>query len=618
MLVRALFILLFIFSYANSFEIKEDKNTYNFDDFKVYYDKENQKTITDFIEDKSFFKKSENTNVGIKKHLVWTYGKIVNKTSTIKQLILTNPRAGVDFIDVYVLKDNKIVAQHILGDMNPQNTREILYRKSSFELILPKNGEYEIIIRYKSFGAIDINLIVQDEHKFISDISKESSSFGFVAGFAFLIIIIMLYINQAFPSKVNIIFFFIVLSSLTTQLSVSGVLYQIGLNPYINTIISWSFGNIGAALIGIFPIFYFNLQKLMPKSTVVLYFLSFLIVLLSFVFLFYPLKNDLLYLAPYANITFFIISFLLIYISLYLTMKKIDGYKIYLLGNSLFLMSVLYFILGLLGLVPTDNLFYLSLGIGLFLNILCLGLLIISNLLKMKNEKDDALILLNEYSKLSSIGQSMINLSHQWKEPLNHIYYAINNIQAAKEFKDPDLENIIDNSLEQIKQTANHMTNTGENFLNIYQDKSHIENVNIINSIKTAFIIFKKQLDELDILFIIDADDKYFIFTNKYLLANIFVIIFENIIKIFQLRKIQNPQVYISITQDNNIIKIIICDNAGGIKEFPINSIFEKDLTSSESTGLGLFLAKTILKLKLNGDIKADNLADGACFTITL
>ncbi len=63
---------------------------------------------------------------------------------------------------------------------------------------------------------------------------------------------------------------------------------------------------------------------------------------------------------------------------------------------------------------------------------------------------------------------------------------------------------------------------------------------------------------------------------------------------------------------------IQICDNAQGIIEFPINSIFEKDLTNSNYTVLGLFLLKDILTMKLNGDIKAKNTQNGACFSINI
>jgi len=618
MIVRLFFLFVLFFTYSNSLEIKAEKNQYDFRDFKVYHDKENQKELKDFLKDRSLFKNIEKTNLGIKKYPIWTYGKISNKTQKELNLILSNPRAGIDFLDVYVLKNGKLLKHHVLGDMNLQEKREILYRKSLFKLEILPNEEYEIISKYKSFGSIDINFIVMEEKNFIEFASKESNIFGFVVGFVFLMLILLLYINYAFPSKINIIYFFIIFGSLSIQFSVAGLFYQWGLNPYFNTIISWSFGNVAAGLIGLFPVYYFNLKNILPKTTYLLCFLSTIIFTLSVIFLFYPYKNDLLYLAPIANIIFLIISVILLFVSIKLFLKKVDGYKIYLLGNSLFLVCVVYFIFGLLSIVPTNYLFYLSLSIGSFVNVVFLGLLIVSNLLKMKQEKEKAMDMINEYSKLSTLGQSMINIYHQWKEPLNHIFYSINNIMAAKEFKDPRLDAIIDDGLAQIKNTALQMTNTSKNFLEVYKDKDYKESVDLLNSIQTVLRIFDKQSDDLKVQININMQEIYSLKTNKYLLSNIFMAIFENIFKTFKLRKIKNPILNINVTKENSMFIIKISDNAKGIKEYPINSIFEKDLSNSKSTGLGLFLVKSILTIKLDGDIKAENTNEGACFIIRI
>jgi signal transduction histidine kinase len=307
-----------------------------------------------------------------------------------------------------------------------------------------------------------------------------------------------------------------------------------------------------------------------------------------------------LYLAPIANIIFLLISVILLFVSIKLFLKKVDGHKIYLLGNSLFLVCVVYFIFGLLSIVPTNYLFYLSLSIGSFVNVVFLGLLIVSNLLKIKEEKEKAMDMINEYSKLSTLGQSMINISHQWKEPLNHIFYSINNITAAKEFKDPRLDKIIDDGLAQIKNTALQMTNTSKIFLEVYKDKDYIESVDLLNSIQTVLRIFDKSINELSIMISINMQEKYQINTNKYLLSNVFMAIIENMIKIFKSRNIKNPKININISKKNNSYIIEICDNAQGIKEYLINSIFEKDFTNSNSTGLGLFLVKDILTIKPN------------------
>ena len=137
--------------------------------------------------------------------------------------------------------------------------------------------------------------------------------------------------------------------------------------------------------------------------------------------------------------------------------------------------------------------------------------MIISLLMQINNDKENALILVSEYSKLSTIGQSMVNISHQWKEPINHIYYAVNNIIAAKEFNDPNLSNIIDDSVNQIKDTTKYMTNTAKNFLSIYEDKTIIKNIEITKSIELIIEILKKEISEMNVKIKINSNYNNFI-----------------------------------------------------------------------------------------------------------
>lgn len=617
-MIRALYLLFFLSISLNALSIEKTQEYYDFNDFKIYHDKSSFLNIKDILILKNEFKKSDKTNIGIKKYPIWTYGNISNNTDISQRLVFVNPRAGIDFMDVYIYKDKQLIKEFNLGDMNPLKNRIIESRKSNFFIPLESKKEYEIFVRYKSFGAIDTNLNVYQPKYYANLVKDDSMKFGLILGVTSLILIILVVLMMYFPSTATTLFFFILFGSVGIQLSVAGVFYEMGLNSYLNTIISWSLGNMAAAFIGLFPIYYFNLKAIIPKITIVLKVLSYLLFLLSCSFLFYPFYNEVLYLAPYANLLFFIITLVLIVVSYQLYIKKIDGYKIFAFGNGFFLLCVIYFILGLLGISPINQFFYFALIFGTFINIFCLGYLIFANLIKIKKDKEQALLMINEYSKLSSVGQSMINLSHQWKEPLNHIYYAINTIQAAQEFNEKNFEKVVNSSLKQIKETVTHMTNTGQNFLSLYEDKTYDEEINLKTSIESVLIIFRKQIDELDIELNLDIQNEIFINTNKYLLANVFMAIIENAIKIFKQRNIKNPKLIISVKKELDKIIVEICDNAGGINEYLINSIFERDMTTSNSTGLGLYLVKNILTLKLNGEVEVENRDEGACLRVII
>jgi two-component system, sensor histidine kinase LadS len=172
------FLLICIFNsfiFANTFVIDKKEDVYNINNFSICEDKNNSLSIDDIVNNKQLFTPSNKTNLGIKKHPIWAYSKIINKTNESKELIFSNPRAGTDFIDVYILDENKILKQFFLGDMTPQEKREFIYRKSAFLFELEANKEYEIIIRYKSFGAIDINWSSYD--KYFASVERTCKSY---------------------------------------------------------------------------------------------------------------------------------------------------------------------------------------------------------------------------------------------------------------------------------------------------------------------------------------------------------------------------------------------------------------------------------------------------------
>lgn len=291
-MTRFFILLFFLFSNLNAFEIKEKKDYYNFNDFKIYYNKQNIIDIKEIVKQKDKFIKTNSSNLGIHKKPIWSYAKLKNSTNDVQRLIFTHPRAGLDFIDIYIFEDEKIIQTYQLGDMNPLNNRIVESRKSNFLFELEAKQEYEFFIKYKSFGAIDTNLEIYEPKIYANIVKKESKISGFIIGTMFVVSLLLFYLLIYFPSISTGLFFVILLGSVLIQLSVAGVLYEMGLNSYLNTVVSWSFGNIAAACIGIFPIYYFKLKNISPKLTFILKILSGLLLLLSLSFFFYPLKMN--------------------------------------------------------------------------------------------------------------------------------------------------------------------------------------------------------------------------------------------------------------------------------------------------------------------------------------
>ena len=94
----------------------------------------------------------------------------------------------------------------------------------------------------------------------------------------------------------------------------------------------------------------------------------------------------------------------------------------------------------------------------------------------------------------------------------------------------------------------------------------------------------------------------------------------KNAIEQHKVKRTVDPFVKINVTKHDDVLTLSVEDNAGGIDESIMPSLFEA-YTSTKSmngTGLGLYISKIIIEDHLNGNIQAKNTKQGAKFTITL
>ncbi len=76
-------------------------------------------------------------------------------------------------------------------------------------------------------------------------------------------------------------------------------------------------------------------------------------------------------------------------------------------------------------------------------------------------------------------------------------------------------------------------------------------------------------------------------------------------------------KIYFNFNKDEKTLEISIIDEAGGIPDSVLSNIFIKGFSTKGGTGSGLYWARLIINM-FNGDIRAENKGNGACFTITL
>lgn len=221
-------------------------------------------------------------------------------------------------------------------------------------------------------------------------------------------------------------------------------------------------------------------------------------------------------------------------------------------------------------------------------------------------------------SKYASIGELVSNITHQWREPLAEIGAIQTNMQAVVLLNNELSKEKLLTLLEENNNIIRHLSDTIDVFYKLFKnEKSQNERINLLKIIQNIEKIIHYILKEEKIEFKYEIDEEIYIYGDKNEYMNVLLNILLNAKDVLVERKILNPLINIIALKENKSIKILIEDNAGGIKQKPISKIFESGITSKDdSIGIGLFITKTILEKRINGNLFAQNGINGAIFTI--
>lgn len=228
--------------------------------------------------------------------------------------------------------------------------------------------------------------------------------------------------------------------------------------------------------------------------------------------------------------------------------------------------------------------------------------------------KDKALF---QKAKEAEIGELLMQISHQWKQPLMEIgSINMHNTARIQLGEHLDEDNLL-KSFTKISGILKFMSNTMESFQNFYKPNDEAEYFYIKDAVDNALSIINSTFKAYNI--VVDLQDKANPGANgnanEY--SNIVLAMLSNIKEVSKSREIKNTKVTIVLDQIDGKSKIDIIDNCGGIEFENINDIFLPFKTKRNSTGIGLYMVKGICE-KNGGEVSVKNTQDGACFTLIL
>lgn len=231
-------------------------------------------------------------------------------------------------------------------------------------------------------------------------------------------------------------------------------------------------------------------------------------------------------------------------------------------------------------------------------------------------------------SKLASMGEMLRNIAHQWRQPLSTLSTLSSGTKMQIDFKTIDEDGIRSN-LDQITSTAQHLSQTIDDFQNFFKPDKEAVNFNCNELVEKSLKLTEASFKSHNIN--VNQISKSICTLNGY--ENEYIQVIMNILNNAKdaLKKTDQDLKQIDITLNcvDGSCTIDIWDNAGGINENIIERIFEPYFTTkhqSHGTGIGLYMSKEIIEKHMNGKIEVSNLEKeiegktykGACFTISL
>ncbi len=221
-------------------------------------------------------------------------------------------------------------------------------------------------------------------------------------------------------------------------------------------------------------------------------------------------------------------------------------------------------------------------------------------------------------SRHAQMGEMIGMITHQWKQPLSVISLIANLLKSRLEV-DPLEKELFDKKLDDILMQVRHMDQTVLDFQNFFNPLKEKVFFTLFESIQSVARLIENAYRHKNISLKIKGDKTL----SAYGYPNEFNQVLLSLLKNAKDAFMENPRdkmrISITIAQENDFACIRIEDNAGGIDEEVLDTIFDLYVTTKkEGSGLGLNLAKSMIEKNMQGKLEAENTENGARFSIWL
>ena len=586
--------------------------------YEIYEDKESNLSINNILKTK--FIKRDSLNFGATKSTIWIKFNIQNSNNYNINKFLHINMPFLESVNLYEIED--IIKESKSGIKIPIEQRDMKTHHILFKIQIKANSKKDLYIRVQSKSAkFIVSTFYENENEIVSFIGKYNAFIGGSLAILLVLFIYNFFIYLYLRERVYLSYILYIGATFIHQLFFTGFITNyLYFESYINIIVILS------VFVTVFAIYFIRNLLETKKNLKILDKVLFIYIASLYLELIILFIDPLLEI-KLRSLNTILLSILVLIIAIASIKAKVKVAKLFLIAWSIFLVSILLTGLFVTQIIPANFLLSNALQIGSITEIILFSLILAYKVNILKEEKLKALDevrkkdeVLHLQSKFATIGETLCDIEHQWRNPLSKIGSKIARMEVELDYNENPNKNILHKLTKESSELLEYMSKTVSDFRNFYTPDSKAEKFYIKEAILTSIKLMNFFTEKHHIKINLNMNINPQIYGYKSEFTQVILNIFTNAKDIFIERNIKNPQIDIVITQNLKNIKIKIFDNGGGIDKDIIDKIFDQFYSQKleQSTGLGLYMSKVIIEERMRGEIKVKNIKNGTMFKITI
>ncbi|GFO67382.1 hypothetical protein GMLC_09610 [Geomonas limicola] len=226
--------------------------------------------------------------------------------------------------------------------------------------------------------------------------------------------------------------------------------------------------------------------------------------------------------------------------------------------------------------------------------------------------------LLLQQSRMAAMGDMLFNIAHQWRQPLNVLGLNVQQLGLLYEVGDLN-EETLHQTIKRCLEILGHLSQTITDFTCFSKPDKDKSVFTVADAVAKTLSLVRDSFEEQRIALTVEISGEPTIHGYPNEFSQVLLNILMNALDALLDRGIRDGRVRLQASSAGGKTVLTISDNAGWIEPEILPRVFDPFFTTKaqgKGTGIGLFLAKSVVEKSMGGWLSVRNTAEGAEFTI--